>query len=216
MSEEFRMNFLRPVLCAGALAIGLVASSAQAAFIEVHSELAYTAGGGESTGRGQGFEMLATQKVNSIGIQGNLRDLTHVIEIFSSTDGTTVGGLLASFSQRLGGSGFGWYDMSLNYTFDVGQFYVVNWRPETATDWVIQSGNVGNAGINYFRDGALPDTDGPFRLLQGFAGASPNPGNSLHPNMRYGVGGTVPLPASLPLLLGAVGAMGYFGRRRKI
>ncbi len=209
------MKFLKPIMCAGALTIGMIATSAQAAFIEVHSDRAYVGGGGESSGRGQGFQMLADQAVNSIGIHGNLRDLVHVVDIFTSTDGRTAGGLLASFTQRLGGSGFGWYDMALNFNFSAGSYYVVNWRPSAAVDWVIQSGNVGNAGISYFQDGALPETDGPFRLVEGFAGSAPNAGNTLHPSLRYGVGGAVPLPASLPFLLGALGAMGYVARRRK-
>ena len=206
---------IQSVLSAGALAMALMASPAQAAFIEVHSDRAYTGGGGESSGRGQGFEMLADTSVNSIGIEANLNRLSYTIDIFTSTNGRSAGALLASFTRTLGGNGFGWYDMALKYTFSANSFYVVNWRPSTGGDWVVQAGNVGNSGVAYYNDNALPETDGPFRLVEGFAGSTPNRANSLHPSMRYGVGATVPLPASLPLLIGGVGLLGFVGRRRK-
>ncbi|WP_299849532.1 VPLPA-CTERM sorting domain-containing protein [uncultured Roseovarius sp.] len=209
------MKVIQSVLGAGALAVALMAMPAQAAFIEVHSDKKYTGGGSEGSGRGQGFEMLANTSVNSIGIEANLNRLSYTIDIFASTNGRSAGSILASFTRTLGGAGFGWYDMAVNYTFNTNSYYVVNWRPSTGGDWVVQSGNPGNAGINYYNDNALPETDGPFRLVEGFAGSVPNSGNSLHPSMRYGVGATVPLPASLPLLIGGFGLLGFVGRRRK-
>ena len=209
------MKLFKPVLSAGIIALGMMTGAAQAAFLTVHAEDAYVGGGSESSGRGQGFQALEDITVNSIGIHGNLRSLSHTVDIFSSDNGKTAGDLLASFTKTLGGDGFAWYDLALEFTFSADSFYVVNWRPTDDVDWVEQSGNVGNAGINYFKDGSLPETDGPIRLIEGFAGASPDPGNSLHPAMRYGVGAQVPLPASLPLLIGALGALGYAGRRRK-
>ena len=205
------------------LALIFIATSslADAAIIEVNSGNAYTGGGGPGTGRAQGFQALSDFSISSVGIEANLVSQSFDVVIFASTTGSNIGAQLASASATLGGSGFGWYDMSINYAFAASNFYVVDWRPSSSnSSWVNASGGgPGNPGIQYYEDSSLPVTVGPIRLVEGFEGWTPSPGNSLHPSLRYDANtvpvSAVPLPAALPFFLSSLAVLGLIARRRK-
>jgi len=215
------MMIFKMLAVAGGLAVAALAPApVKAALVEVHSDTPYLGSGTEGRGRGQGFEMLANTSVSTVGIEGNLRALNYTVDIFASTNGSDVGALLDSFSAALGGGGFGWYDMAVNFAFAANNYYVVNWRPTNLdADWVIPSGGgPGDPGLQYYQDSDLPVVDGPFRLVEGFEGAVPplSSGNSLHPSMRYNTGpAAIPLPAGLSLLLVALGGLAGLRTMRK-
>jgi hypothetical protein len=110
------------------------------------------------------------------------------VVIYDSPNGHTAGSVLYSTSDTTGGSGYGWNDMAVNFTFTAGDYYVVNWRPTDggSSDWVV------SPGLDYYHDDGLPYTVGPITIVEGFEGFNAeDPTNFLHPHLRFCVG-TVP------------------------
>jgi hypothetical protein len=191
----------------------LCVTGVQAAYIEVNSGSYYGYFSGMGTGRGQGILANQTFSVNSIGIQANLTSELYDIVIYSSSDGHTAGDLLAINSAVLGGTGAGWNDIPINFTFVANSHYVVNFRPNDGTFGLgYPSQSYDNNTMAYYHDDALPITIGPLTLIEGIEGYNAqSPTNTLNPDFRYQ---TVPIPAAVWLL--GSGLLGLLGFRRKI
>ncbi len=170
------------------LALGstvLLSSQCVAAPIELNSGIFRGNLSGEGHGRGLGLRADSTVNLTSIGIHVDLNVLSFDAQIYASTNGSDTGALLASESTVLGGTGFGWQDILINFTLDAGSFYVLHFRPTipNINNWV------GAGGIDYYEDFGLPVTVGPFTLIDGEEGyTSPlNFSNALHPSLRVNV-----------------------------
>ncbi|MCB2107042.1 MAG: PEP-CTERM sorting domain-containing protein [Rhodobacteraceae bacterium] len=191
-------------LIAGAL---MFAGPASAGYVVANSGVYYGNSSGTGQGRAQGITVQSTFSISSVGIYGDLVSQSFDVVIYSSTDGHTAGSVLATASALTGGTGLGWNDINIAFTFNAGSAYVVNWRPSAA--------NSSWGSIDYYYDSGLPMVFGPFTLVEGFHGYNAgSPSNSLHPNLRYQIGDSVPVPGALALLgLGLLGA-GAMRRRR--
>jgi hypothetical protein len=140
-----------------------------------------TQGTGVGSGRGIGFQANETFKIYAVGISGALRYKSFDVVIYSSPDGHTAGSQLQSTSLFTGGTGDEWNDMVVVYTFQSGNYYVINWRPSDglANAWA------ETPGIDYYHDSGLPYTTGPITIVEGFEGYDPTPGNIYHPLLRF-------------------------------
>ena len=141
-------------------------SSAQAIPIEVNSgTFAWTGESGfEGGGRGQGFLADSDFIVTSIGIFGDLQPELYDVAIYSSTNGSDTTGILSIATSTAGGVGNSWNDIDISFTFNAGNYYVVNWRPNDLeeNDWINT--------IDYYYDYSLPVSIGPLTLVEGLEG----------------------------------------------
>ena len=180
----------------------------QASFIELNSgDFAYTSDG-EGGGRGISFQVSSSFSIDSVGIYGDLLNNSFDVLIYSSTDGHQINTILASATAVVGGTGNGWNDIAINYTFNASDFYVINWQPTSISNWAWT--------LDFYNDSSLPAVVGPVTLIDGISGndTSMNFGNILHPNIRVNVN-TVPIPAAVWLFgSGLIGLIGI-ARRKK-
>jgi len=181
-----------------------------AALVELHSTTLYTGGGGPGTGRAVGLEAVSNFNISSIGIYGSLVSQSFDVQIYSSTNGNQANSLLASSTATVGGTGVGWHDIGINFSFNVGDFYVLNWQPTTS--------NSSWGTPQYYHDSDLPITlAGLVTLINGVEGFNAASfGNFLHPSLRINTGGTgeVPIPAAVFMFAPAL--LGFLGLRRRI
>ncbi|MBZ5609844.1 MAG: PEP-CTERM sorting domain-containing protein [Acidobacteriia bacterium] len=186
---------------------------ANASTIDLNSGSVFeTVAGGEGTGRGIGFFADSTFSIDFAAIQADLISQSFDVVIYSSTDGHEAGAVLTSASAVLGGTGFGFNAIPINFTFNAGSFYVLNWRPTSG------GGNdtwVGPGGSIYYNDSALPVTVGPVTLIDGTAGFNADDfSNVVHPNLQVDlVSGTVPEPSTFGLMLGGIALIALCRRR---
>ena len=142
---------------------------------------------GPGAGRAIGFQADEDFTISSVGILGELYYQSFDVVIYDSPDGHTAGSVLYSTSYATGGTGYGWNDMPVSFSFSAGNFYVLNWRPSDCNyDWVV--------GLEYYNDSGLPFDAGPLTILEGIEGCdAENYTNFLHINFRICVeGGGMP------------------------
>ena len=105
----------------------------------------------------------------------------YVIELYSSTDGHTVGALLATSSTFNLVQADGYQDVPFSYDFIAGNYYVLNFsRVDNAYSDL-------SARLN--DEDHLPYDYGILTLIEGFANAYPNPSNATIIHARFD-GGT--------------------------
>jgi hypothetical protein len=201
---------------AGALGFGAV--SAQADILQFDQGGLYSPSydyGGMGTGRGIGFVVDQDFSITSVGINLGVNQdalgAEYVFSIYSSTNGSDAGSVLASTSFNDLALGEGWVDRALNFSFSTGSFYVVNFG--RADDGYLQS--LGTI-YSWEDQGAAPFDYGPLTVLDGFEGAPPNNGNPLVPHMRFNASvGAVPEPATWAMMIVGFGAVGASIRSRR-
>lgn len=204
-----KANWLTKVVLGLGLVTVVLAQNASAATVTLHSNNFYASLGGVGNGRGIGLHADSTFTMTSLGIFGDLINQSFDAQVYSSSNGHDIGGLLASSSAVVGGSGSQYYDIALDFTFNAGDFYTILWRPTaTSSSWA--------NSIDYYNDSGLPLTIDAFTLLDGTEGyTGVNFSNFLHPNLRLNAvdgGNQVPEPASVALL--AVALLGLASARR--
>ena len=173
------------------VAMLVVVSDAKAAIVVLNSgSFGGTYNYGEGGGRGIGVHADSSFSIDTLGIFGDLTPRSYTVEVYSSVDGSSTSGLLASASATVGGTGNGWNDISISFPFSAGNYYVLHWRP-TVSDY----GNWVNT-LDYYNDIALPVTVGPVTLINGEEGFTPSLdfSNTLHPNLRINTVSGPPIP----------------------
>lgn len=132
---------------------------------------------GEGAGRAIGFQADTDFKLNAVSIMGDLTKQSFDVVIYSSTDGHTAGGVLATFSATVGGTGLDWNTVPVAFDFVEGNFYFVNWRPSASGNWA--------TSIDYYLDTGLPFSVGPLTILEGVSGANAEESNTYHPHFKF-------------------------------
>lgn len=138
-------------------------------------------GMGPGRGRAIGFEAERDFSVSSVGIMAGLTNESFEVVIYDSPDGHTPGSVIYTTAATTGGTGYGWNDMTVSFTFEAGNFYVLNWRPADggSSDWVT------SPGMDFYHDNGLPYAVGPITIVEGFEGFdAENASNLFHPHMR--------------------------------
>jgi hypothetical protein len=202
------MKNIRKIYLA-ALVVLLSPMAANADNIVVNSGVFWGTTGGVGGGRAQGIRADSTFSISSLGIFGNLDERSFDVLIYASTTGSDVGSVLASSTATVGGTGNGWNDININYTFGAGLYYIVNWRPtiDAFSEWAIT--------LDYYNDSGLPTTVGPMTLVDGLEGYNAeSSGNFLHPNFRYNIVTSVPEPGTLALLGLGLAGIGFAKRKK--
>lgn len=183
------------------------ATLASAGYLNLNSGVSYGIFGGPftaGTGRGIGLYANSTVSITSIGIEGALNLESYDVLVFSSTNGSDVGGLLATNSAVVGGA-FGFHDIAIGFTLTAGNYYVLGFRP------TVSNPNWGNA-LQYWEDSGLPVTVGGLTLIDGTEGHGLQSFfNAVHPSLR--VNTSVPEPSTWMLIGAGVSALGLLRRR---
>lgn len=170
--------------------------------------------GGEGRGRGIAFEVTQDVSITSVGIFVDLVQQSYDVQIYDSTDGNDVGSLLAEATAEVGGAGAVFNDISISFDFMANSLYAILWQPTDLGfgDWV-----AGNTAGGYGLDGNLPNTVGPFNVINGFDGNENLIGfeNGLHPVIRVTTSDTtaVPLPAGGLFLMAGIAGLCVMRRR---
>lgn len=186
-----------------------VSGFANAGLIDINSGNYWGTTGGVSSGRGIAFEALDDFSISSIGIEAALNAQTFEVVIWSSTNGHQVNSILHSGSQAFGDTLLGWNDIAIDFTFDLGSFYAVQWRP-------LSSNSSWADSLVYYNDSSLPKIiDGKFNLIDGFAGHNASSfSNFLHPSLRVNINSTdIPEPSTIAIF--ALSIMGLTTRKFK-
>ncbi len=184
-------------------------TNVQASLLVLNSGDFWGKTGGEGRGRGVGILADSDFSITSLGIFGDLLQQSFDAQVYSSVDGSSADSLLASSTATVGGTGDGWNDIAINFSFTAGNYYVLHWRPTT------DSNNWANT-LDYYNDSALPSSIGPLTLVDGVEGYNADRfSNFLHPNLRIGlVSNGIPEPGTM-LIWSMFGCLGLSVSRRK-
>lgn len=204
------MKFLKLILVATSI---VLSSNTSAAIIEMTEGELFDPSyliGSMGTGRGIGITANDDFHMSSLGIDLGVSGAGSALfqyEIYSSIDGSSADSLLADVSFSLI-DGEGWRDISFDFDFFAGASYVINFSR-------VDDSKLFGVGTYYSIEPSGFVDYGPFALVQGFEGATPNPTNPLVPYMRMDAV-VVPVPAAAWLFAsGLIGLLG-FTRRKKV
>jgi hypothetical protein len=192
------------------LAVSAVAAAPAAADLTVDLDpgVAITFGSGASDGRSVYLTAQETFTIDSVGLRGDITADSYDIVIHQG-QGVTAdpGSVLQTATADTGGLGDAFNDLSIDFTFEAGLDYILNFRPSDGnTVWANSFG--------YYRWGNDPSDDvdlGPVMLRDGRAGFDAQRWqNTVAPAMRLHV---VPSPGVLALL--AIAGVVLPRRRRR-
>lgn len=209
------MKKLFVLLCA---ILGAVSSQVSASVLTLDQGRIYSDSydnGGMGSGRGIGFQVNQSFNMTKLAIDLNVVSAQSgfQFDVYSSSDGHNAGSLLNSVLFGLN-AGSGYQDQSFNFAFQMGNYYVINFK-RTDDQWL-----GSNLGTYYAWEDVgsfVPHNYGAITVLEGFEGAFPNNGNPLIPFMRLttDIGeNNVPEPTTMLLLGFGLVALG-FGKRNK-
>lgn len=181
------------LLGAVGICIVFISSIASATSLELNSGSLFGNSTAVGSGRGISFHADSAFSIDSVGIFGDLFAESYDVVIYSSTDGHQANSILTSATADVGGIGHTWNDIAINFSFTLGDYYVLNWRPSDGGSGV----NGGWANLSLYRDAGLPVSVGPTTLIDGLVGFSAGDfSNNLHPNLRINATTVVPIPAA--------------------
>ena len=183
----------------------LVPNLAKADLIELNSGIFDQKSSVTAQGRGIVIEADEAFRISSLGIFGDLVQQSFDAQVYDSNEV-----LLAEASSVVGGTGDGWHDIALSYTFAPNELYVLHWQPTSI------NANWANS-IDLYNNSGFPTTVGPLTLVGAVTGhedSRPFLTNTLHPNLRINFT-AVPEPTS-SLLCGLTLAFAAIVRRRRV
>jgi hypothetical protein len=165
--------------------------------------------GGEGAGRAIYLTADETFDIKAVGIFGDISPELYDVVIYQGQGvGNPAGAVLQIATAASGGLGFNWNDIGIGFTFQAGQDYIVNWRPNDGgfNDWATT--------LRYFQWGNDPNDDvdlGVVTIRDGREGFdAESAGNTVAPFLRL----QIPSPGALALF--CLAGLGTARRRRLI
>ena len=187
---------------------GMTASSAQAAALDLFQSQGvgpFTMNPSES--RQTHIEVLSNITITQFGAELDLNAATQDVQwaVRQSDGGGAFGADLFRQTFSLADAGLVDYDVDVNVSLGPG-FYVLEMVNFNNSTMLMQRYDEGNEPLPFVVDGSI-------RVINGFANSLPN---SILPSFSVTLGdaNVVPVPATLPLLVGALGLLGFAARRR--
>lgn len=138
---------------------------AAADIIDLDPGVGFFRTGGPGTGRSMYILANEDFSISAVGVLGDLVEQSFDVVIYAGKgEQNPPGAELEKVSATAGGIGFDWNDLEIEFSFDAGEEYLINWRPSSSNNrWATQLEYTNSWG-NPLDDGV---DLGPLTILDG-------------------------------------------------